>query len=308
MSSPHSRLLLCLIWSVLFFVLAGAVGHSSEAGMDASFGKIAAKTGQVVDLTISYQLPEGATLSAGFEVKGLEDLDVVERRAIPGRITYRILVDRVGDLRTKNLSLTCESSDKEKIVLVSDPVSMDILTNIGKDPDKVQLKPLRDIVYSRSVWLRYLMWIGIFAVGILMVCGFIWWFKKRKQNNVVDTEPCHVLAKRQIQELVALGLVERQEAKAFYFRLSAVMKQYAGALRGFPAADFTTEEIARHLEGDDRDLVDLLRRFDLIKFADARVEPLQAKADIKNAIVYIDKTRPQVLDEDPTGTDKGAVS
>ena len=93
-------------------------------------------------------------------------------------------------------------------------------------------------------------------------------------------------------------MFERGDIKAFYFRLSEIMRHYLGALRRFPAAEFTIEEIASHIANEqDRKLLDLLRQADLVKFADYIPSRARKEDEVRAALSYIHETTPiTVLD------------
>ena len=66
------------------------------------------------------------------------------------------------------------------------------------------------------------------------------------------------------------------------------MRRYLESIRDFPAAEYTTEEIARHIKGEqDRKLLSLLQQADLVKFADNVPTPSRKEEDIKAALAYI---------------------
>ncbi|MDB4264998.1 hypothetical protein N9893_02930, partial [bacterium] len=80
---------------------------------------------------------------------------------------------------------------------------------------------------------------------------------------------------------------------------SEILRRYLEAIRDFPAAEFTTEEIARHIRDDqDRQLIALLQQADLVKFADRVPTPARKEEDIKAALAYIRQSSAQ-LEIDP---------
>jgi hypothetical protein len=94
-----------------------------------------------------------------------------------------------------------------------------------------------------------------------------------------------------MEQLEAEGLFEKGQIKAYYFRYSEILRRYLEALRGYPAAEFTTEEIASHMEEEqDRQLLPLLRQSDLIKFADTVPTSARKEEDVKLALSYIQET------------------
>ena len=99
------------------------------------------------------------------------------------------------------------------------------------------------------------------------------------------------MAKREIDELESQGLFEKGYVKEFYFRFSEIMRRYLESLRGFPAAEYTTQEIALSIhKPQDRQLLPLLQRADLVKFADLAPTPDRKGDEIKEALSYIRET------------------
>ena len=91
--------------------------------------------------------------------------------------------------------------------------------------------------------------------------------------------------------LKAREFLEPGQVKAFYFRFSEVLRLYLEALRGFPAAEYTTPEIAAALTDDrDRALLPLLRHADLVKFADLAATPDQKEEALAQALAYVQAT------------------
>ena len=119
----------------------------------------------------------------------------------------------------------------------------------------------------------------------------------------MSQDPPQVWAKKEIELLEAQGLFEKGQAKAFYFRFSEIMRQYLEGLRGFPAAEFTTEEITSYINYEqDRKLLPLLRQADLVKFADAIPTPARKEEEVKTALTYIHETSPDpVTGDSPVG-------
>jgi len=89
-------------------------------------------------------------------------------------------------------------------------------------------------------------------------------------------------------------LFERGDVKAFYFIFSETIRRYMASIRCFPAAEMTTEEIARKIKTDpaDQHILPLLRQADLVKFADLMPAPDRKDQDVQMARTYIQQTRP----------------
>jgi hypothetical protein len=194
--------------------------------------------------------------------------------------------------------------------LRADPVSVTVLSGLGERPEEAQLRPIQGIVPTKAPWLRYLPW----AIGLLVVLlagtALFWWFWRGRfetlSGEVMD--PPHVRAKKEIEDLESQRLFEKGQIKTFYFRLSQILRQYLEALRGFPAAEFTTEEIALRINNEqDRGLLPLLRHADLVKFADTVPTSARKEEEVRTALQYIQETR-GVLERDLSGNQSQGVS
>jgi hypothetical protein len=276
---------------------------NSGPGLTASLDRDSALVGELVELTLRYELPEGARLPEDSEISGIEGLAVIQRVAEPGQIKIEFLVDRLGPWESGPLSLVYLDIDDKSQVLKADPVQLRVLSNLGDKPEEAQLRPIQGIVSAQAVWLQYLGWGGGLLALLLGGAGFLWWRKKRRvQRQFSEIEdPPHIRARKGIEQLQAKGIFEEGHFKEFYFLFTEILRRYLESLRGFPAAEFTTEEIARYVTYEpDRKLVPLLREADLVKFADAVPTSARRDEDVESALSYIRETSPTSADGQAT--------
>src|SRR5690606_34909385 len=84
----------------------------------------------------------------------------------------------------------------------------------------------------------------------------------------------HVIALEQLRALAAEGLLEAGQIKAWYFRMSEIVREYLERRFGFAAPEMTSDEIRARLADlpiatEARlSLDDFLSETDLVKFAD----------------------------------------
>ncbi len=283
--------LLLVAWPVVLWSQGNTT--DANAGLTASLTPEAVEVGSTVVLTLSYRLPEGGRLPATLQIKGLEGLTVLERKTAPGRINIKLLVDRIDSFKTGPLSLAYLDEEGKTQVLTTDPVSVTVLSNLGKKPEEARLRPIQGIIPTKARWPRYLPWVGALLGILLAVGGFFWWRWSRHIRKVSAEvfNPPHLLARKELEQLEAQGLFEKGAIKRFYFRFSEILRRYLASLRGFPAAEFTTEEIALCIDKEeDRKLLSLLRQADLVKFSDAVPTPARKEEEVKTALSYIQET------------------
>jgi len=276
--------------------------------LSAALDRKSAPVGDVAILTLSFQLPEGGTLPSQSTPGGLEHLTILGREVGPGRIAFRLLVDQLETLKTGAISLAWLDKDAKPHTLTADPVSLQVISALGDKPAEAQLRPLQDIVPVRPPWLRYAPWALGVLVLLLAAAGLYWWLKMRQRQReiAIRKELPHLWATREIERLEAQKFFEKGKVKEFYFRLSEILRRYLEAIRGFPAAEYTVEEIARYVqEEQDRQLVVLLRQADLVKFADATPTAARKDEELQAALAYIRATAPPPENQPAGGAPQG---
>ena len=299
-------LLSCLSLSIGATV-AKANDDRSQNGLTVSMIPPSAQVGGIATLTLQYVLPEGALLPDKAGIKGLEGLTILNVENIPsegvgtpageqilsGEIRVRLLVDRLGVFTTGPLSVTFKDKEGGEAVLAGAPASLNVLSNLGDKPEEAQLKPIYDILSTSFGWKKKALWGGGILLLLLLAGGFLWWRKRRsvrEQQRSSRILP-HVAARNSIKALQGERLFEQGRLKVFYFRFSGIMRRYLEELRGFPAAEFTTQEIVLAMKDrKDRDLIPLLKQADLVKFADFRPTQAKKEEEVKKVLGYIDDT------------------
>ncbi len=301
-------MLFCLVWPVTLWSQDDI--KDSGPALSASIDQDSARVGGIVELRLKYRLPEGARLPAEPKIKGIEGLTPVDRQIGPGLIRIRLLVDQLGPWKTGELSLSYIDKEGKNQVLTTDPVLLTVTSNLGDRPAEAELKPIQGIIPTRPLWLKYLPW-AAGLLGILLIMSVLFWWYKRgrgEKSPVIPQIPPHIRAKKEIEELDAQRLFEKGHAKRFYFRFSEILRRYLGSLRGFPAVELTTEEIARCIDREqDRGLLALLRQADLVKFADRVPAPARKEEEVKTALSYIQETSPVQEADHETVSSRGMV-
>ena len=251
----------------------------------------------MVWLTLDYRLPEGARLPEKLEVNGLGDLSIIKQAIGPGQIRIQLLVDQLGPWQSETISLTYLDANGQSQLLTAPPVSIQTTSNLSETAEAAQLRPIRDIVPVQSIWQSYLLWLAAIIVLVLVGLGLFWWYKKKQTPAALAhySEPPDVRARREILKLEKKQYFEKGRVKKYYFAFSEILRRYLESIRNFPAAEFTTEEIARHISAEqDRKLIPLLQQADLVKFADTVPTPARKEEDIKAALAYIRESSAQL--------------
>lgn len=291
--------------ALLFFctttvALAGAPAAMLAPRLD----RTSAPVGDTVTLTLTYSLPAGAHLPEKPHIEGLNGLSISSLQYGSGSITVKFLVDSLTDLTLGPFELTYVDEKGAAQKITGDKVTLKVHSNLEQSPDTQQLKPIRGIIPAQPSWLAYVRWGSLALVIALVAAGLIVSYQRWAGHTRSKTPllPPHLRARQDLEALVTGGLFERGEVKTFYFRFSEILKRYLEDLRGFPAAEYTSEEIAARIDTEiDRDLLVLLKRSDLVKFADEVPAPARKDEDVKAALAYIAVTAPQPETEEPKG-------
>jgi hypothetical protein len=298
-----------IVWVMICIILtAGITWAKTEAEhpnpvLTTSLDRDTARVGEMVGLVLKFRIPAGARLPENPEIKGLEGLTIVERMIERNQIHIRFLIDRLGHWESGPISLTYFDKEGKEQKMHADPVSLTVLSNLGEKPEEAGLKPIQDIIPTDRKWMTYLYWSAAIAGLFFFIAGLTWWYRKRHSRVLFPEvfDPPHIRAKKEIDQLESQKLFEKGKIKAFYFIFSEILRRYMESIRHFPAAESTTEEIARHIGNNKQDqkILPLLRQADLVKFADTVPTPAHKDDDIRVALSYIEETTPVTKDIHP---------
>lgn len=153
--------------------------------------------------------------------------------------------------------------------------------------------------------------IGLGVVIFLFVAYLLYMKLARKKPIFVKKEkpkePAHVIALRDLDLLQEQKLWQQGEAKAYYSRLTEIIRTYIEDRFSIPAMESTTDEIIDACHKSDElsnelknDLFDTLTLADFVKFAKAITVATENETSLKFAYNFVLKTKPaEVLrDED----------
>ena len=292
-----------VLWTIGFVLLtawivwSGTESALSESSLSASVEKSVAKIGDLLWLTLTYDPPESSHLPEDPVVGGIEKLNIVERVDRTGTIKLRFIVDRLESFQTEPISLTFIDKNGNEQRIETAPITITVLSNLGEKPEEATLRPIQDIIPSSSRWMPFLLWVALAGILLCFAIGWLWRRRKHRPGRITKTtsDPPHIRAEKEIDRLLANELFEKGDVKAFYFNFSEIIRRYMESIRHFPAAEMTTEEIVRQVgnNSQDQEILPLLRKADLIKFANTIPTPDRKVQDVEAARTYIRQTCPR---------------
>ena len=146
------------------------------------------------------------------------------------------------------------------------------------------------------------LWVALIGLGLAALALLMWWLWKRRQTardieTIVPELPPEMIAR---QALDQISDVRGMDGKTFYFRLSAIVRQYVSGRFDVGAVEMTTEEFLPCIDqlntpGDlARRLKQLCRSMDPVKFAGAATMEKQMEADLLFTREFVRKTTQKV--------------
>ena len=144
---------------------------------------------------------------------------------------------------------------------------------------------------------------GIGAAVLAGLAGFIGYRRFRRQKNGIQPEvfrPAHVRAEEELEQLFSENLIAAGHYKAFYQRLSAILRRYIENRFGLRAPEQTTEEFlntmrtANELTAVHKQLLkSFLIHCDQVKFAEHQPAADEVQKMTEACRQFIRETRPQ---------------
>lgn len=247
-------------------------------------------------LVLAYALPAGASLGKVPDIRGIEGLNVVKREAENGRIVLIVLADRLDPIRVGPVELGYTDAKGGTGVLRSGTLTVGVASSLKGGEE---LRPIKGIIPTVHQWFWRAVTAGIalLVIAALAAVFFSWRKRRRSGSGAGPVEAPHLRAEREMNALLKENLFEQGRHKEFYFRFTEIIKRYVGALRNFPALEYTTEEISGRLAEADRPVLSILRSADLVKFAGATAPPARKDDDVGAFLAYLDVTSPRAPEE-----------
>ena len=141
---------------------------------------------------------------------------------------------------------------------------------------------------------------GLVGMGLAGFIGFKWFRRRKNGSQFIVLRPAHEIAEEELNRLFSEKLVESGNFKAFYQRLSAILRRYIENRFGLRAPEQTTEEFlstmrtAEDLSATHKQLLkNFLIHCDQVKFAELRPEPEDVREMSDLCRQFIAETRLQ---------------
>lgn len=186
------------------------------------------------------------------------------------------------------------------------PGEADAVPGANGDKNVIEMKDIHDIKPPEEIGIDLKPYYYVFGTILVLaaIAGLAAWLLRRKrkagEREFIRLPPDEI-AINLLDELVE---VEKFDGKEFYFRLSAILRNYIGGRYGFNAPEMTTEELMPMIDKLDADrkllkgLKDLIVSSDPVKFAGLYAVENKMKNDLKFVRNFVNETKQKK--EEPT--------
>jgi uncharacterized repeat protein (TIGR01451 family) len=158
----------------------------------------------------------------------------------------------------------------------------------------------------------------IIAVVIWGIVRIIRKYRKTKEEPevMVNSDPAHVIAFRDLEKLREEQLWQKGEVKLYYSRLTEILRQYLEDRYGVYSLEMTTTETLSALlktgfkkNGLYTSLKTILEGSDLVKFAKYKPDPVENDVHFQNSWAFIEATmeKEEVIDSEKADETKNKV-
>lgn len=209
------------------------------------------------------------------------------------------------ELPPAKLRLMTEDAN-ETLEIALPPVT--VMSVLPADTAGIEPMPLKDVLGPDRALLPLLL---ALCLALLLLALAIWaWRRRRLDASSIEATPAVPPRQRALEaldHLLASGLLERGDLRAFYFAVTAILREYVAAVNPEWGTDLTTAELRARMSGRFRfsgqaadvaapaiasrgvRLDALLVHADLIKFARHGAAPGEARGDLETARRWVEE-------------------
>ncbi|MBW6502007.1 MAG: hypothetical protein K0B05_11495 [Bacteroidales bacterium] len=150
-------------------------------------------------------------------------------------------------------------------------------------------------------------WVLAAIIGFALIYFLVRYLRKLKTQKrepaiVVNPDPAHITAFRELEKLKGQELWQKGETKRYYTRLTEILRQYLEDRFRVFSLELTTEETLKALKESgfrqDNSFVKLkgiLTHADLVKFAKHKPPPEENESSFENSWQFVDETKEEEI-------------
>ena len=192
----------------------------------------------------------------------------------------------------------------------SDPIALAFMTYDIPESEETQIFGPKQNMKTPIKLYEVRGLIFFWGLAIICIALAIYLFMRYRDDKPIIKKikiepkiPAHVRAINGIEELRTSGGPHSEDSKAYYTRLTDILREYINDRFGFNATEMTSYEILERLE-ESRDkeslseLRDLLSTSDMVKFAKFKPMLNENDRNLVSALEFVNDTKIEVSDEE----------
>jgi hypothetical protein len=312
--SALSHILVLLICCVLFVgcppdgkesAPPDAPDASTPVELTAQVDRAKARVGEPITFRLTLEAEPGISVDlpeVGPRIQGLRIVDLGKEgpKKREGRIWsqrwYELRADFTGSYVLPAVSLPYTDLEGKDHTAETKQVFVEVesvLDQAGDEQDIRGLKPLEKAKREIPRWWVFLTLGSLAILGLLL--GLLLYFRRKRRTREAHRTP-EEIARDELEDLEATGLLEEERYREYVFGLSLIFRRYLERRLRIPAAEQTTEEIlvslrkAKHLDKTLKEEArSLLEETDPIKYRGLAPQPTETEAWRSRLISFIER-------------------
>lgn len=313
--------------SILFLLCALSSVKGQDVFVSSEFDTSSIYIGDQIHYNIIIDQPSGLSL----ELKPIRDTLCKNIEILSGPVTDTSIMDGMRlKIRSKYLITSFDSGFYEVPPFYAELKNENGIKRFFSDYARIEVMRVSitpqdtaakifDIIgpYRAPLTLgEMLPWILLSLLATLAIAGIVLLVRRYRKPEkgteaVINPDPAHIIAFRDLEKLRDEQLWQKGETKAYYSRLTGILRQYLEDRYGVFSLEMTTSETLSALlrkgfkrDNSFSDLKSILTGSDLVKFAKYKPDPSENEVHFENSWKFVDTTK--IVEENivPGGTEQ----
>lgn len=304
-------------FSIIVFLFGWLAVSAQEVSVKAALDSTHLLIGGQMNVTLEVNQPAGVqvqfptftdTLTRSIEILDASTPDTSLTDDQRSRIIQRLTITSFdsGYQVIPPLAFLVKNQNGGTDTLLTNSLGLDVLlVPVDTSQAIMPIKGPADMPYTLQDALPWILG-GLLAIAIAI--GLFLYFKKRKKpEEVVRTKPKeapHVIAFRELDKLKEEHLWQSGELKAYYSRLTDIVREYIEHRFQIHTLERTSDEVLASFKNAGladqvpfENLQQLLYQADLVKFAKGKPQPEDNMRSLEQAYDFVKQTIKEVLSE-----------
>jgi len=282
--------------SIIFFLLFSSViaWADSPITVNTKIDKPKATTGDIIlytitvthDLDIKPSKPDFTVISQFDILETLSTKPLQTGNKSELEYSVKLRADKVGIYTIPPIPVSFKVSKQDQSKPISGKITapkviIEVVSILRAQGEPTDILDINELLEVDKDWVPIIFW-GLNLILLIIVLYALWKYRGAKQNkNSLRTRviPIHEIALNQLDSLKLKDFLNSGDSRKHFFELSEIFRHYLGKRYNFPAPDWTTEEITKYFQKDNKleliqrnEIIRILNKSDLIKFAKIQVK------------------------------------